>query len=458
MKKIHRTILFFSFTGLFALASILIISYSQGYRIDFKNKKITLTGGLFIGTTEAGARILLDGEFKKQTDFLLKRVLVSNLLPGEYKVRLEKIGFTPWEKKLRIDSELVTEARNILLVTEDLQREEIATGTMPEFTISPDGKRIAHITEFGRIEIIDLKDLLLRQTFSIDRDSTYKILDWADNPDRILLRKTQGNKNSLLILSLPGGGLTPIPLLPSLQNAHWYTTEKIIVEYLSLSQGEKTLALVHAPSGAIEKILLEDYAAYYFRDDLITFVEKGSRTLWRYNIGNSSLIQISPHAFRQSSDEIPYTIKKAGQHIAVREGGSLYLTTDGGVFEKIQENVRDFHFSSSAKTLLFWTSNELWVLFLEDVHIQPFRNKGDAILITRFGESIREAIWYSEDNEHIIFKVGSAIKITELDGRNKRNTVDLATSDSVTASLFYNTRDERLYFRNSEGIQRMKIR
>lgn len=458
MKKIHRTILFFSFTGLSVLASILIIYYSQGYRIDFENRKITLTGGLFIGTTEAGTRILLDGEFKKQTDFLLKRALISNLLPGEYEVRLEKTGFIPWEKKLRIDPELVTEARNILLVSQDPRQEEIATGTVSEFTISPDGKRIALLTEFGRIEIIDLKDSRPRQTFGLDRSSTYNILGWAENPDQILLRKTQGDKNSLQVFSLPEGSLASIPFLPSLRNAHWYTAEKMIVEYLSPPQGEKTLALVHATSGAIEKILLKDYATYYFTDDLIYFVEKGSRTLWRYDIDNSSLIQISPHTFRRSSDETSYTIKKVGQHIAVNENGSLYLTTDEGVFEKIQENVRDFHFSSSAKTLLFWTSSELWVLFLEDVHIQPFRNKGDAILITRFGESIGEAIWYSEDNEHIIFKVGNAIKITELDGRNRRNTVDLATSDSTDANLFYNARDEHLYFRNSEGIQRIKIR
>ena len=37
-------------------------------------------------------------------------------MPKEYQVKIIKQGYHPWQKKLRIESKLVTEAKNILLI------------------------------------------------------------------------------------------------------------------------------------------------------------------------------------------------------------------------------------------------------------------------------------------------------------------------------------------------------
>jgi len=48
MTKKTRTILFLIFLFLFLLIAPSAIFYSQGYRLDFENKKLTQSGGFFL--------------------------------------------------------------------------------------------------------------------------------------------------------------------------------------------------------------------------------------------------------------------------------------------------------------------------------------------------------------------------------------------------------------------------
>jgi len=116
-KKQFRYIL-----GLFAVFLIVIpviILYSSGYRLsdDFK---IVKTGGIFISNNESGASVLLNGKLKKSAGILDKNMLVQNVKPGNYTVKVEKEGI----KYIKVQEQLV-EVCFPLLVPSELESEEI---------------------------------------------------------------------------------------------------------------------------------------------------------------------------------------------------------------------------------------------------------------------------------------------------------------------------------------------
>lgn len=105
--------------------------------------------------------------------------------------------------------------------------------------------------------------------------------------------------------------------------------------------------------------------------------------------------------------------------------GYLYLIDSEENFVPLADKVVNAEFSSDSKKLLWQADNEIWVYWLEDDYIQPYKKAGDKELITRFSEKIKQAIWYKEDDEHIIFVINDTIKIIEIDGRDQKNITDI---------------------------------
>lgn len=112
--------------GLFAVFIIvipLIIFYSFGYRIS-DNFKVVKTGGIFVSNVEGGASVLLNGKFKKSAGMIDRNMLVQNVKPGNYTVNVEKEGYRPWVKYIKVQEQLV-EVCFPLLVPSELKSVEI---------------------------------------------------------------------------------------------------------------------------------------------------------------------------------------------------------------------------------------------------------------------------------------------------------------------------------------------
>lgn len=114
----------------------------------------------------------------------------------------------------------------------------------------------------------------------------------------------------------------------------------------------------------------------------------------------------------------------------IEQKGRLYLIDSEENFVFLADSVANAEFSSDNKKLLWQTDNEIWVYWLEDDYIQPYKKTGDKELITRFSGKIKQAIWYKEDDEHIIFVINDTIKIIEIDGRDQKNITDILTIKS----------------------------
>lgn len=114
---------FFIFLFL-AAATVLAVLYGSGYRFAFDNGRpeVAKTGILVATSIPNGAQVLIDDHLTAATDSTI------NLTPGEYTVKIVKEGYFPWEKKVKIQKEVVTKAESLLFPTAPKLESITATG------------------------------------------------------------------------------------------------------------------------------------------------------------------------------------------------------------------------------------------------------------------------------------------------------------------------------------------
>lgn len=126
------TALIFVFVGV-----IVAIALARGYQIDITKKSLTPTGILVVTSDPDGAQVLIDGVLKTATNTTI------NLAPGEYDVKIQKEGFSPWEKKVEIKKEEVFKTNAFLFPTLPDLRPLTFTGAINP-TVSPDNTKLVY--------------------------------------------------------------------------------------------------------------------------------------------------------------------------------------------------------------------------------------------------------------------------------------------------------------------------
>lgn len=152
MTKRSRTILFFACIILFLTAAPIMTLYSQGYRFDFGERKLVLTGSLSLKTVPRQADVYIDEKLEGKTDFFSGSFLANNLIPKAYKVEVKKDGYFPWEKSLRMDEGMVAEAENIYLVRQNtVFADSPATDTEIYFPTQKEGTSTENLVFSGYV-------------------------------------------------------------------------------------------------------------------------------------------------------------------------------------------------------------------------------------------------------------------------------------------------------------------
>jgi len=116
--------------------TFLALKFAQGYRLNLKKQKVTATGLLVANSFPKGASVFINDKLTTATDDTL------NLPPGEYHVKIAKDGFIPWQKKLLLQKELVTQTNARLFpAVPDLKGLTFTGAVNP--SASPDGYKLA---------------------------------------------------------------------------------------------------------------------------------------------------------------------------------------------------------------------------------------------------------------------------------------------------------------------------
>lgn len=401
MTRKFRLILFLSCLLIFALAAPIFVLYSQGYRFDFQKKSLVRTGGIFLKASPRQSNVYLDGKPAKKTDFFFGSILIENLLPKEYKIRVEKEGYFPWEKTLQVKEKEVTEAKFISLIPSIKNDFEILTQNVQKFWPSPNGKKLMLLEKEGAwsLKLYDieknLKSLVLNERDISSKGAEFLNLEWLADAEinlNIAIQEQEKNYSLKLDRAVPVISEIEVPAIPS--------------NILSLKKINK------------DEIYYLDKSGFVFKNDPNSKI-------------NSVPFPLKP--------ETEYQLEIFDNFVFLKEAGNLYLIRDS--FEKILDNVDRIIMSPNKKNLAISANSEIWIFFLKDSSENPIRKAGEKIFLLRFSQKIENLFWFN--NAYLIFNIGFNIKIAEIDNRDRINIADL--TQFPDPEMFWDRTNKKLY-------------
>ncbi len=91
----------------------------------------------------------------------------------------------------------------------------------------------------------------------------------------------------------------------------------------------------------------------------------------------------------------------------------------------LSDRVLGFTITRDKSRVVWWTRNEVWVMWFRNTDQQPYRIEDEQQSITRFSSPIQGVAWF-RDNEHLVVDLGNAsYRILELDTRGGVNVIKL---------------------------------
>lgn len=117
--------------------TVLVIAYAEGFRPNWKERKIETTGILVATSDPVGASVFIDGKLETATNTTL------NLVPGKYQVKIAKDGYFDWNKEIEIKNEEVFTTNAFLFPKAPDLRPITSNGAINP-TLSPDETKIAY--------------------------------------------------------------------------------------------------------------------------------------------------------------------------------------------------------------------------------------------------------------------------------------------------------------------------
>ena len=363
-------------------------------------------------------------------------VLIRNLPPQKYNIEVKKAGYLLWQKTLEIKEGEVAQAKNILLIKEEVQF-KVLKRNVEDFLISEDGGDLLlkeSDEEGWRFLLLNLLSLGEREIFS-EREFKGKAemvpTAWREPEKEILLESDSAGIQKFSILNydfLPEKQFFNLTLLGDIKK-------------ISFAPAVKGEVLCLRGNNLIKKNFDGNQREEIFLTGVVWFEIQNGNLFWLsgsgfllksgFNGERKEILNKEPLSLRQGGN---YDIKAWGEEVLVSTPEGLYLLTDDDKFNKIFEEVKSFEISPNLAQATFWQENEIWLL-------KEFKGEKMTLFLNRFSESPQSISWIT--SHYLLFKLGDEIKITEIDNRDYLNMVNLG--EFKNPEIFFNQGDEKLY-------------
>lgn len=445
-----RQIIFIFLALVFIILTPGTIFYTAGYRYNFNKKMIEKTGALVLDSIPKRARVLLnERDAHKVTPARFPR-----LLPGEYRVRLEKEGYHPWEKNLLVESRRTTFAADVLFLKKTSP--EIASPKQIKMiTPSPQGDYVAMIaiSEKSGIQELWVWDFKREPNLRFTTDSEIADISWSPQQKNLLIRSGGNKISKFYILPKDEGG--PITIAP-LTGQEWKSvvwSEGDDNELFGASSGEGASHLIYRLHLENKKLKTKKIgvggAAIWHQNSRVYSIlpgRDGARLLEFKNdeITTPEIIAVlknGSYSFLNSPARLLTIIKKGG--------GNLYV-----VKPEFNESIV---FQKTA-TFAVWSLSKKQLLISDDFEVSVYNpDKNSLTFITRYGQQIKKTLWLSSD-AHILLQFNDAILGIELDSRSSRYSPTLVSGHDIS-DLFLTDETKTAFFTAaaSEGKRLFKL-
>jgi hypothetical protein len=469
MKRITKIFLFWFLVLSFCTAAPLAILYSEGFRIDFKSRKIFQTGGLFLKILPSGAEVYLNGKLAKKTNFVFNSVFLGNLLPKQYEITIKKDGYFDWHKTLAIRERQVTEAKNIILFPQKITLENLSKNLENAFLL-PDKKGALLIKKTEKeglkidyLDLINQKEIPLLEEKEVlskkKKKQSLKFLNLFSSSDskKILLALEVSKEKKYFLIDLLEPKPIEIKIPQKAKDIGFLSQNSDKIAFLAPFSDKKSnldSALLILKDQKNPSLLLAndknivDFA--FFNGEIMWLTDEGFLYLGRIvedKIEPQKTLNLTPISISQEKNYKIFV--KDQKRVFVKEDDLLYyLDPKTQVFEKIFERAKKIKFSDDLKKVAIANDYQIWLFYLEKEYQQPQREAKELFLLDAFEEKIKDIFWL--DSSHLIVAFKDKIRVLEIDNRSNLNIYTLI--NQPIEKVFWDQTKKALFVYNQEGL------
>lgn len=423
MKKILRKITVLIFFILFLILAPLITAYSLGYRYDFKTGQVQKNGAFYIKSYPRNAEIFINNKKNKNKT----PTQIVNMVPGLYTVRVDKENYVPWTKKLEIISGETTFAEDIVLFLTNRPKTILSLGS-EKILMNNDENKYALIDTNNQLIITDVEQ---NRAFTIETmDKKYELLDWSSDNQKILLKTDE----KYFSFDIDKKELEAIPIT-NIQKILWEDNSQTLI-YL---KENKLYRHQYRSTGVADELL--DIKNY-----INDFAIKGKWLIIQYTLDKNNFIEQLDKSNLQLR-QIVNNVNLGKLDILLAEEDHLIFTIGTRLY--IQKMFKDL--ISIPITTVKIHDERLLITNGHEIILFNY-NKEWQNLIDRSSSIISDVFWHP-NGSYFVSEINDSTVLTELDGRDKRNNIELIKNprkknyvfDKKGTKLFIVTPEENYY-------------
>ncbi|MDP3727283.1 MAG: PEGA domain-containing protein [bacterium] len=460
-EKSTRRKIFYGMVLLFALIVPLALLYSRGYVPDFNRRGFVATGGIFVKTAQPGARVFIDGEFSKETSFILHGALITNLLPKRYTVRVEKAGYQSWSKAVRVTDEEVLEFRNVLLPRSDIRPAALYTGRLktPIRAVPLAGRSELALETGDPSRPISLVILDPRSGRRMGEYGAVSRWDWDENSGALIIGRKSGGGMRWSRVPLAPGGAAAEERIDFRGLPPGFFADRVIPHPTEVGQFYFSAggALFLQGRSSVPIAIAEQVHAYAASREHLYFITRNGFFAESNLVGGDAKLLGRKGLLLDEGSPARILIGPDGDVAVFDAANGLFLYRPGRSteLELVAGGITGADFSASGDRLLIWDERHLWVYWLKDNPAQPFDLAGTKKQIFTTDVPIRRA-YLNTAGTHAFYSTDQGIRMVEVDDRANVNSYDLVTAS--VGSFAMDRNDLTLYWFEIPTLYRASVR
>ena len=480
-----RRILFYGLVVLFIIAGTGIVFYSRGWRAVIENCEIAKpldcsvkfkkTGAIYVETEPKEVVIKINNKiFKDKSGLIQKGTLIGGLPPKTYKVEVEKNGYLPWLKNLKVESSLVAEGIKIILIPEKIKKTPVSTGQpVKNFWFSnrdnfiyKNGENL-YYSSFGAAQD--------KQNSPLSKLRGNEFIVWSQDGEKIISKNTltktyyfynTGDLKKAVNINLTLNNLDKKFTIKKIA-FHPAESNRLIVE------DKNKLSILDLGRLKLENIIPEPILAWYIENPNIYYIKitqtyssdaHNPKLITHYYLASFNLIIKTETVMAELPPNLKTVseISASGGNVAItNENKNLYIfNQETKIFKKIADSAEKLFFSpDNRKIALFDKNGFINIYFLKDYDVSIHKKAGDTIKLSAYGGLEIKNIYWHENSHHLLVdyfdnKGIRKLDFIEIDDRQPTNKYTIAEKIS---DFYYNKDSNKIYISQKDSLYFIEI-
>ncbi len=424
MNKALRRVTYLSFFLLFFILTPLFIMYAVGYRYNFDNNTVQKNGAFYIKSYPRGSEIYIDNiKSRHKTPNQL-----TNIQPGNHTILIKRENYLPWQKQLTVYSGETTFAEDIVLFLEERIKTSFGRGSN-NFLVNKQKNKYAYIDNYELLDnpALMITDIEQDKTFDISPMNTnYDLIDWSPDNQYLLLKY----ENSYFIFDINQKNTSSLAIIDP-DKIIWDDKESDILWFLKNNKLYK-----YNTKNSNEAIPVE------INNPITNFDIHDDYLILQYNINNNYFVQ----QLDKNNLESFQTIENLnlGKLEVLQASDKLIIFILGSKLY-IKENYKDMIIIPITDAKLY--GDRILLTNGHEIIIYNYQDDWQE-LIDRSSQIVADIIWHP-NGSYFLNETNEITYITELDGRDKRNSVEILNNPLKKLYLF-NSKGDKLFILTPE--------